>query len=76
MKNSKKVLIGLLNVVILLFSPVIITGLSIALLAGVICMLSGVDFHTIMNSGFMGVLFFIIWLCVTIYVGNNLFDNH
>lgn len=75
MKESKRIMVGLLNLAILLFLPLVVAGITIALMSGIVSVLTGVDFHTIINTSFAGLVFFMIWIITLIYMGDHLFKN-
>lgn len=67
---TTKSLVGLLKIAVLLIFPVIITGLAVAIFAGVICMLSGVNFHTITSSAPMIIFGVVSYITVLIFTGD------
>lgn len=76
MSNSKKVAIGILNLIFILFLPIVVAGLTVALMGAVVTMLTSVGFHTIMNSALSGVIFFIVWVICLVWVGDCLKKNN
>jgi hypothetical protein len=71
---TTKLLVRLLKIAVLLIFPVLITGLAISILSGVICMLSGVNFHTITSSALMIIFGVVSYIMVLIFTGDAI-DN-
>lgn len=75
MSKFHKSLIGMLNIALILVFPFVMVGLSLAVAGGVICMLTGIPFHTIMTHPFVGIIFTVLWIVVMIYMGEHLIKN-
>lgn len=75
MSKFHKSLIGMLNIALVLVFPFVMVGFALAVAGGIICMLTAVPFHTIMTHPFVAVIFTVLWLVVTIYMGEHLIKN-
>ena len=71
---NNKLLVGLLKIAVLLIFPIILTGLTVSIFSGVICMLSGSNFHDITTSGLMIIFGIICYIMTFVFIRTNLFE--